>query len=725
MENIMWYKKLCSVLVLCSAGFAFAQLQVPNVLSDGVVFQQNRPVNVWGRGTTGTTVTVTLLQAEDLSVIDSSSAPVDENGRWQVSMGAQSASYAKYRLRIEDGQDVVEIQNVLFGEVWMVSGQSNMNLALKYILNSQEIETAINAAGNEYVRGLDSKQAIIVGSTPCSQTPLDDIPGAKWGIASSFSGVADLSGVGTIFALKLFDYLNRNGNEVPVAILSPTRGGTSIQAWLSYDTTRSSPALLKKYPAVWSGEGNKTDFNQATACYNHLIAPTTNFSIAGILWYQGENNVGNEAAAIYYREALAALAENWRADFSSPNAAVFAVQLAPHHYWNILETAAFLREAQDEALRLDVDPAGAAISIHDLPLDWRSDTFPYDAPIHPLAKQEVGNRLANAAYSVEYGGDVEYLGPVYESMNPNRGGLEITFTHTTGGLTTGAGSGATLRGFSVCGSDRVFYPACAEITGSNTVMLSNAAVPAPVAATYGFSSLNQHANLANGVGLPARPFRTDKVLSVHNAPLQWMHCDTLTNWYNIKTDAYFTNTWSGSSEVSGISLTDVKREGEAALRIDYSVRAPENNRVTVSPVLEVGYLHLDKYPGMRLSLYKPGSETIYCSVVFVAKDGTRHRLRGISNAATPVYGNLAVSGSGWTDLSFSFDKPHLDADGVTPSPAGSLSAIQKMELILEIPAEASAESYVVLDDIRLGLIPAKKTIQFGGLVFSVVSRSHE
>lgn len=706
----------CIILfLLFAAGYASADLQVPNVLSDGVVFQQNRPVKIWGTGNAGTTVTVTLLHNSDSSVMDTASATVAPDGRWEVSLSGRSASYQKHTVQVEDAQNTITIHDVLFGEVWMVSGQSNMNLALKYIRNSQDIETAVNTADNQYIRGLNSSEAVVVGGMACSQTPLDDIPGAHWGIASNFNGVADLSGVGMTFALKLFDRLNQNGNEVPVAILSQTRGATSIHAWLSYEATQSSPELMEKYPETWSGSGDfASDFNQATACYNHFIGPLTNLQFAGILWYQGENNVGNESAGVYYREALAALIEGWRTDFSSPDASAFSVQLAPHHYWPILESAAYIREAQDEVLRVDIDPAGAAVSIHDLPLQWRSDTFPYDAPIHPLAKQEVGNRLGNAAYAMRYGGEIEYLGPVFESMRPKEGGLEIIFTHTSGGLKTVDGSGDTVRGFSVCGSDRVFYPAVATVTGSNTVILSNPSVPVPAAATYAFSSLNQYANLSNGAGLPARPFRTDKVDSVYNAPLQWMHCDTTTNWHNIKSDAYFTNTWSAGAGVTDLSLTQAKCEGNAALRIDYEAQAAQNNRVVVSPVLAVGNLQLDQYPGLRLSLCKPGDETIRVSIVFTTADGVRHRLRETSETVSGVYDGLTVSGSGWHEPAFSFGVPHLDSDGLTPSPAGSLSEIQELEVILEIPDGAPVESHVIIDDIRLCRLPSITTVQFGG-----------
>lgn len=698
----MRFSLMIVVLALTAAG-AFAGLQVPNVLSDGMVFQQNRPARVWGGGTAGSQIRVALMRAADGSVVDSAATTVDADGHWMLTLGEQTASYKEYSLRIEDDQDVIEIHDVLFGEVWMVSGQSNMQLKLRYILNNEDIKTAINARGNKYIRGLDGNTGIVPGTMPCSQKPLGDIPAARWGNAADFDSVADLSGVGMTFALKLFDYLNQHGKEVPIAIMSMAKGGTSIHAWLSYEASQSSADLKEKYPREWSGRGDdKKDFNQATACYNHLVAPATNFSMAGILWYQGENNVGNQAAAEYYREALATLIESWRKEFSSPNAAAIAVQLAPHHYWDNLAAAAFLREAQDEAVRLDVDPAGMAMPIHDLELTWKSDTFRYDAPIHPLAKQEVGNRLANAAYAMTYGGDVEYLGPVLESMDPKNGGLEISFTHTMGGLTTVDGSGNTLRGFSICGRDRVFYPARAEIIGDHTVFLSNSNVLAPVAATYGFFSLNQHANLANGAGLPASPFRTDKVKSVYNAPLQWMHCDSLTAWYNTKKKATFVDAWRGSPEVMELSLTDKKREGEAALRIDYSVEGSMSRGVVLSPVLEPGDLHLDAYPGMSLSLYKAGSEAFNVLMVFVAKDGTRHRLQGIS-ASGGSYDGLPVADSGWNELAFSFNAPHLDPDGTTASPMGSLSEIQKLELILTIPEQVPDESYILLDDIQLGM----------------------
>ncbi|MFA5688133.1 MAG: sialate O-acetylesterase [Kiritimatiellales bacterium] len=687
------------LLLFMAISVAHSELEVPNVLSDGVVFQQNKPVKVWGKGTPGRTVTVTLSRENDAVVIDVKSALIDAGGQWQVLMSEQTASYTKYKIKIEDGRDVITIRDVLFGEVWLASGQSNMNLALKYIQNNQEIKSAVDAAGNEYIRGLNSTKGIVVRSTACSQTPLDDIPEARWGSAKNFTGVADLSGVGITFARRLFELLNQNGNEVPVAILSQTRGGTSIHAWLSYDATQASPALMEKYPGTWSGSGSAvSDFNQATACYNHLIGPLTNLCIAGIIWYQGENNVGNEAAGVYYRGAMAALIKSWRKDFASNEAAVLSVLLASHHYWPVLEAAAYIREAQYEALCFDINPGGTVIPIYDLSQTWYSDTFPSKAPIHPLTKQEVGTRLGNAAYATHYAGDIEYSGPVYTSIHPDGAGLEITFTHTSGGLKILEGKGETLRGFSICGTDRVFYPADAVIINSNTVKLSNPSVEAPVAATYAFSSLNYFANLANGAGLPAMPFRTDKTASVYNAPLLWMHCDTVTNWYNVKTNAYFTNTWSAGSGVTEISLTDHRCEGDAALRIDYNIRNLSTNRVIVSPVLEVGNLLFNKYPGLSLSLYKPVDETINVSLVFTGKDGVRRRLKGTAQPQSHMNGIVPVSGPGWHELWFSFESPYLDSDGVTQ--LAGISEVREIEIIFEIPSGALSENYIILDSIQ-------------------------
>ena len=487
-------------------------LSLPSVLSDGMMFQQGEPLRVWGRAAPGESVSVALRQGD--KVVRRGTARADAGGNWTVELPPLQASFTPCQFTASDSADTLTVKDVLIGEVWLAGGQSNMELSLPDIIGGKAL---LAQAHNPDLRFFCQDHIPDTSRTAgFSPVPLWDVSGGGWvrGDSPDALRTRDVSGIGYAFARSLFAALNKGGHHVPVAVLNTATGATSIQAWLSPGKIKSDPALMARYPRAWYAGGDwRKGYNQATAEFNHKIAPLAPLNIRGFLWAQGENDVGGQDAADYYRLALTALIGDWRGQFHAPQAPFLATQLAPHFYYADLATAAELREAQREAC--DAAPPAVALPIHDLPLTWNVGPFRYKDPIHPLDKVPVGQRLARAALALAYGETVEYDGPRYEKMQTQGDMVALTFTHAGSGFQIK--DGPALRGFAVCGPDRVFFPAQAQIT-SRQVRVWSSQVPHPVAVTYGFTSLNQDANLFNGAGLPANPFRTDKIASHYCHP---------------------------------------------------------------------------------------------------------------------------------------------------------------------------------------------------------------
>jgi sialate O-acetylesterase len=264
----------------------------------------------------------------------------------------------------------------------------------------------------------------------------------------------------------------------------------------------------------WSESQYHEPWNQATALFNLKIAPLTTHAVRGFIWCQGESDAGfGKAGAEFYQKALTVLIGDWRKQWGNSKQSFILSQLAAydddgHMPAEQRSSWAFLREAQsDVGARISNT---AAIPIHDVPVTWNTGDFGFKAPIHPLDKVHVGERMALAARAITYGERVDFQGPVFERMEMSGDRIVVHFRNATG-LKYLTGSG--LLGFAVCGADRKFMNATAQIVG-DTVEVSNSRIKSPVALTYGFTSMNHCANLFNGAGLPAVPFRTDRIKSV-------------------------------------------------------------------------------------------------------------------------------------------------------------------------------------------------------------------
>jgi sialate O-acetylesterase len=384
-------------------------LLIPSVLSDGMVLQQQMPIRLWGMAEIGQTVVVELTRSDEAGVCRSGKACADADGTWLIELESMEASFTPLSIRISAGGEQIVIRDVLIGEVWLASGQSNMHLPLQNIIGAEKL---LAEAQNGRIRMFCQEH---LGKEYFPE-PRFDVAGGQWigGDRPDLLRLSETSGIGYTFALKLFEALNRNGGEIPVAVMNAATGATSIHAWLSGAKTHSDPTLEARYPREWVRERQGMSFNQATAQFNHKVAPLANLSIRGFVWSQGENDVGGADAALYYRRALVGLIDDWRDQFRNAKAPFIVAQLAPHVYWDDLGTLAGMRQAQIEACA-ERDRT-VAIPIHDLPLTWNVGPFLYKAPVHPLDKMPAGERMARAARALAYGEAIEYTGPTYAGM---------------------------------------------------------------------------------------------------------------------------------------------------------------------------------------------------------------------------------------------------------------------------------------------------------------------
>ncbi len=449
--------------VLLVAASAWAAVQPNPLFSDGAVLQRGIDVPVWGTASDGEKITVTIRK-QTLSTIA-------RDGKWMVKLRPLRAG-GPFTMKIND----IQIKNVLVGEVWICSGQSNMEFSLNAAANGAE---AVGASADPMLRLYHVDHKI-------SKTPLDSAP-ATWQESSPATS-ASFSAVGYFFARELRKNLN-----VPVGMIESSWGGTVAETWASRDGLLSKPDFRQM---LVDSDKTPIDGNPNRACllYDGMIAPLRPYAIRGAIWYQGESNAGR---AREYRTLFPTMIRSWREAWGQGDFPFLFVQLAP--FGKIVTEPqesgwAELREAQ--LLTTHTCPNTAMAVITDL-------GNPDD--IHPKQKEPVGQRLALAADAIAYDKRVVYRGPLFDSMTLKSGRAIVSFGCVDGGLVAKDGD---LKGFTIAGADGKFYNAQAKIVGKRTVEVTSALAPHPVSVRYGWADCPV-VNLCNKMGLPASPFRTD------------------------------------------------------------------------------------------------------------------------------------------------------------------------------------------------------------------------
>ena len=429
------------LLVASSVPQARADVKLPKVIGSHMVLQRDRPLPIWGWADPNEEVTVKLDDAM-------ATAKADEQGNWKVVLPAVKAD-GKVRSMTVSGKNKIELDDILFGDVWIGSGQSNMEWGLGGSHNAKE---AIPAATDAQIRLLQVDKVQVPQAAK-------DVNSQGWKVCSPQT-VPGFSGVLYFFGQRL-----RKDLGVPVGLINSSWGGSPIEPW-----------------TVAEGKGG--------GMYNGMIAPVKPFAIRGAIWYQGESNMGN---GLKYADKMKALIEGWRQVWGCDFPFYF-VQIAPYAGYGPGALPA-LWEAQVASLK--IPGTGMAVT---------TDLVDNIGDIHPKNKVDVGNRLALWALAKDYKKDLVYSGPLYKSMKVEGNKIRLSFAHVGGGLKSR--DGKPLSEFQIAGADGKFAPAEAMIDG-DTVVVEVKEVAAPTQARFGWRN-ETNPNLINKEGLPASPFRTDQ-----------------------------------------------------------------------------------------------------------------------------------------------------------------------------------------------------------------------
>ena len=491
-------RQLAAATLLCLGGFpqaAFAQVSLPSVFSDHMVMQRRQPNRVWGKASPGEKVTVTI-GAQSLE------ATAGTDGAWQVTLTPMEAG-APVKLVAKGPANEVSVADVLVGEVWIVSGQSNMAYGLG---SAYDADLEVPAANHPEIRMVTIPQR-------GSQTPIWTQANTRWVVCTPQSA-RNFSAVGYYFARQIQESLG-----VPVGIINNSWAGSRAEAWVDrkyfdghenllplvarYDGFAKELAELEAKGQLTAAEQNKarqlsTDVNgddRPANAWNGIVASHAGYGIRGVLWYQGE---GNTPRGHQYRELFPVLVESWRKEWGQGDFPFYWVQL-PGNGALKPESGdsewAELREAQTMSLA-KLPNTGQAVTIDLIE----------DGNLHPRSKKDIGVRLARVALARDYGIQMAYQSPTYRAMQVNEGKITLSFNTANGNLRVL--NNGVAYGFTIAGADKKFVWADASFNRDGTITVSSDKVADPVAVRYAWAE-NPVCNVYDAARLPLTPFRTD------------------------------------------------------------------------------------------------------------------------------------------------------------------------------------------------------------------------
>ena len=483
-----------------------AEVRLPHLLSDHAVLQREAPIHVWGWAEPGEKVTVTFREQHP-------AATTDALGQWSVYLMPEKAG-GPYTMQIA-GTNSVTLNDVLVGDVWFASGQSNMEMPLNGFPNSAVLKNGAQEIANANHPDI---HLLHIPQKP-SPYPLEDEP-ATWTQCTPETA-ATFSAVGYLFARDI-----AAKEHVPIGVIDSTWGGTPADTWVSMDSISADASLMPVF-SEWAKLADRQQQSAASiaaekredaaaaaanqpkpkhawhpnldswapaALFNGMVAPATPFTIKGVIWYQGESNSALARAGLYHR-VFSTMITDWRRQWSEGDIPFLYVQISsfkstPQEDWGTL------RDAQRRTLALANTGMAVTIDVGD------------PDNVHPPDKQTVAERLALNARALAYGETLEYAGPLFRQATTDGDGMRIWFDHTAGKLVAASGSNSNaLTGFEIAGDDHKFVAAEARID-KDTVLVTSAQVQRPRFVRYAWTNAPT-ASLFNKAGLPASTFTSE------------------------------------------------------------------------------------------------------------------------------------------------------------------------------------------------------------------------
>lgn len=461
-------------------------LVLPSFVGSNMVLQHSTTVNLWGWAKPNAKV---KILPDWIGAKKPVAVKADEEGFWIYQVATPSASYEEHTITISCGKEVKELTNVVFGEVWLCSGQSNMQWPVK---SAPDMKADLKLPANSKIRLYDTGR--ISAATPQTEVPAQKKHTTQWSVCSAKS-LANFSAVGYGFGKELQEAL-----DVPVGLIDASYGGTPVEGWLSAEWLANNPKLA----AVCKKSKNKKWGKKISHLHNANIYPIRHATIAGTIWYQGCSNVKYG----FYGTMLNGLIKSWRAEFDNPEMPFYIVQIAPHTY--AADRGAYIRSTQDYV----------AAHTKNCELVVTNDQNQIPGDIHPPKKADVAHRLAQCALGAHYGKTTaEFRSPAYKSMTVEGNTIRVSFKNVPTTLVK-KGEGR-INGFQVGVQDPendklfVFSVAEAKIEGNEVVVWAEG-VKNPVAVRYCYNE--DMGNVFSAEGLPLAPFRSDKGKSLSARP---------------------------------------------------------------------------------------------------------------------------------------------------------------------------------------------------------------
>ena len=595
------------------------RLSLPSYVSNGMVIQQNQPFVLRGVTAPHAFVSVALTRKPadssrpvspldpDFGTIFESGTDADESGSFNIQLPSLSASFDPLSLCVSSGTHQIDLSDILVGEVWLAAGGDNMALPVRAAAHSRQL---LEQANTPYVRFLSAKNP---SGNEYPQTPASDLAGGCWLYGDEPDKMADRSAIAFAFARELCQELHQ-----PVAIIDLAVCDVCLQSMLPFQTVaddvrlRSHAESLGLFPddSGWNTSGDRNR-HQPGALYHALFAPLSGLALQGLLWMHGEADFAHPGIYAHGLERFLSLMNQLFRPASGQNLTFICAQLPP--FYTGLDRDRHLARFNEmlASLRQSLPAQTGLVTLYDLPLDYKDAPPPFNSPRTPWTKMPVGHRMKQIACGMVYQRKAPTSAPECAEFEVVGNKLLISFSPVLDGLRL-IGDDSRLRGFSICGPDRVFVEASARLLYGVRVLVWHDQISDPVAVTYADQDLNHTANLVSRDGFPVVPFRSDRVVSKPAVDLEWLHCEHLRIWAVDSREPGAGPSYHPVYQVvRGQASLQVERtnksEGDGALHLRYETDT--QRQVAFGPVLTYPSLYppldLTSFSGLTVDVFNP------------------------------------------------------------------------------------------------------------------------